>query len=126
MSQRPTCSDELPSATVLQRLERGEPDAIVFELLPELIQVLRDVAILLAQLLNLLRGRFESPRSAVECGNQPLFVSDQRRETALDVCGAQGRPLFGVPLSLLLEPVALDAQLLGQRVLDARRSLGGR
>src|SRR6185369_1767091 len=111
---------------VLQCLERGEADAIVFELLPKLIQMLRDVSLLLPQLLYLLRGRLEGSRSGVECGDQSLLVPDQRRESAFDVCGAQSRPLFGVPLALLLEPVTLDTQLLGQRVLDARRAFGGR
>src|SRR4029079_4487369 len=47
---------------VLQCLERGEPAAIVFELLPKLIQMLRDVSLLLPQLLYLLRGRLEGSR----------------------------------------------------------------
>ncbi len=44
-------------------------------------------------------------------------------EAIFDVRRAQRRTLFRVPLAFLIEPIALDAQLLRQRIFDTRRAL---
>src|SRR5690606_35001686 len=108
---------------LLQRLERREPAAVVLELHPKLIEVRRDLLLLLAQVLNLLPDGVEQARRLRAFGLQRLLLGRHLLEPRLELLEAQPAALRRLPLLLARDAITLRRKLLEPRLLDLRGAL---